>query len=127
MARNETASELTTNLGVDPGAKAFVVQTNYDRSRPDPASDPRRSRGAMLASMERAHAEGGGGGGGGGLDVLDLFATASAYPVHNPHTAYTAAMDPAAGTLSAYVRDAMCPTDPALARAGDARCCSAHE
>ena len=53
---------------------------------------------------------------------LDLFAVASAYPVHNPHTAFTAVMDPSTGALQAYVRDALCPTDPELI-AADGRYC----
>ena len=43
---------------------------------------------------------------------LGVFATLGAYPVHNPHTAYTALMDAAAGSLKAFVRTAMCPEHP---------------
>ena len=54
-----------------------------------------------------------------------LFATASAYPVHNPHTAYTAVMDPTTGSLQAFVRDAMCPVDGSALAGADARYCQA--
>ena len=124
FARNETASVLTSVLGGAPDTKAFLVQTNYDRDQADPSADPRRTfaegfLGALLSSD-------GGGGDAGHLNPLDLLAAAGAYPVHNPHTSYTAVMDPASGSLSAYVRDAMCPTDPVLA-AVDSRYCGAAQ
>ena len=46
------------------------------------------------------------------LSEVALFAVVSAYPVHNPHTAYTAVMSAALGTLEAFVREASCPVDP---------------
>ena len=46
------------------------------------------------------------------LTELGLFAVVSAYPVHNPHTAYTAVMSAKEGTLQAFVREASCPVDP---------------
>lgn len=122
MARNETGSELTSILGVDADAKAFLVQTNYDRDQKDPSADPRRTYAeSMLSSLVAADAELGSTR---HLSFLDLFGTASAYPVHNPHTAYTAVMDPVTGSLSAYVRDALCPIDYPLAKA-DQRYCAA--
>ena len=59
-----------------------------------------------------------------GASQLSLLAVASSYPVHNPHTAYTAVMDPASGALVAYVREALCPVDAQLAKV-DSRYCSA--
>ena len=55
---------------------------------------------------------------------LGGFAVASTYPVHNPHTAYTAIMSAASGELHAYVRDAMCPENPG-AVPSDQRYCTA--
>ena len=55
---------------------------------------------------------------------LGAFAVASTYPVHNPHTAYTAIMSAASGELHAYVRDAMCPENPG-AVPSDQRYCTA--
>ena len=57
------------------------------------------------------------------LTTLDLFAVASAYPVHNPHTAFTAVLDPQSGKLHAYVRDGMCPVKGV--RSADPRYCAA--
>ena len=51
-------------------------------------------------------------GGGGVLTWADLSSVASAFPVHNPHTAYTAILDPTTGALTTYVRDALCPQGP---------------
>ena len=43
---------------------------------------------------------------------MGLFGVLSSFPVHNPHTAYTAMMSPAAGTMAAFVRTSMCPETP---------------
>ena len=97
------------------GGAWFVVQTNYDPWLPDPADDPRRSVAeATLAQFGRAEA----------ASSLGGFAVASTYPVHNPHTAYTAIMSAASGELHAYVRDAMCPENPG-AVPSDQRYCTA--
>ena len=91
------------------------MQTNYDAWLPDPADDPRRSVAeAALAQFGRAEA----------ATPLGAFAVASTYPVHNPHTAYTAIMSAASGELHAYVRDAMCPENPG-AVPSDQRYCTA--
>ena len=120
IARNSTGSVGTTVLS---DADAVLVQTNYDRWLPDSKTDPRRTRGEqMLESILGSGAD---------RDAtatsLDLLAVASAFPIHNPHTAFTAVMDPATGALRAYVRDALCPTDPqVIAHGGQERYCTAH-
>ena len=43
------------------------------------------------------------------VSALGLYAVVSTYPVHNPHTAYTAVMRASTGELHAYVRQSMCP------------------
>jgi N-acylethanolamine-hydrolysing acid amidase len=120
MARNQTgvAGPLAVlgNSSSGSGAGWFVVQTNYDHWEPDPADDPRRSAGeATMAQLGRGF----------GTTPLGLFVAASAYPVHNPHTAYTAVMSPLSGELRAVVREALCPVDPTLARADSRYCASA--
>ena len=115
---NGTAAGLAANHYGAHDDAWFLVQTNYDHWRPDPASDPRRSAAErMLREMGEA--------GVGGAAVLSLFAVASSYPVANPHTAYTAIMDPATGALTAYVREAMCPVDAQLAQEDPRYCTSA--
>ena len=80
-----------------------LVQTNYDHWKPDASDDPRRTVAeTTLKNMGR----------GGSLE-LTLFSVASTFPVHNPHTAYTAVFDIRAGTLRAFVRTGLCPVDPA--------------
>ena len=114
ITRNRTAAEGVAHL--DPSRTEALVQTNYDLWLPDPKADPRRTRAEdMLAQIARGAKQ---------LSTLDLFAVASAYPVHNPHTAYTAVMDPASGALTAYVRDALCPLDASIG-GGETRYCRA--
>jgi hypothetical protein len=103
MARNQTASVGTAVLS---DTLTVLVQTNYDRWQPDPKFDPRRTR---AEEMLQSVLLGSGTGHDAAATALDLLAVASAYPVHNPHTAFTAVMDPATGALRAYVRDALCP------------------
>mmetsp|Transcript_4857 Transcript_4857/g.12933 ORF Transcript_4857/g.12933 Transcript_4857/m.12933 type:complete len:394 (-) Transcript_4857:493-1674(-) len=56
----------------------FLVQTNYDHWLVDPSTDPRRTQAeVMLRDMGKKR----------GATPLSLFAVASSYPVHNPHTA----------------------------------------
>lgn len=128
MARNLTASEGTTTLS-GGGGLPFLVQTNYDHWLPDPPTDPRRTHAeAMLSQI--THAESAASGQASApaapppsLTSIDLFAVASAYPVHNPHTAYTAILEPATGALVAYVRDALCPAAGSPLAHADARYC----
>jgi hypothetical protein len=111
------------------GSASFVAQTNYDWWLADPPSDPRRLAAAAmldqlsssLASDSRRD-----------LGPLDAFAVSSAYPVHNPHTAYTAVMRAgsdggtsggAGDSMQAYVRVAMCPKNAASAPYTDPRYC----
>ena len=118
LARNQTASVGTARLG-GGGANGFLVQTNYDHWLPDPKTDPRRSSAEAMLSQISKEAEDGAA----ALTTLDLFAVASAYPVHNPHTAFTAVLDPQSGKLHAYVRDGMCPVKGV--RSADPRYCAA--
>ena len=48
-----------------------------------------------------------------GSSDLGLFAVSGTFPVHNPHTAYTAVMSARDGTLLPFVRVSMCPLYPA--------------
>lgn len=71
--------------------------------RPDNAADPRRSAAeSVLHNLGPALAK----------SEMGLFGVLSSFPVHNPHTAYTAMMSPAAGTMAAFVRTSMCPETP---------------
>lgn len=128
LARNESGSEGVDTLS---STAPWLVQTNYDRWMPDPSSDPRRTRAeGMLRQISaaaeepatttrRPHANASAA----PLTAIDLFAVASAYPVHNPHTAYTAVMEPDSGSLQAYVRDALCPVE---GNSADTRYCKEH-
>jgi len=112
LARNQTAVE-NEPLKLD-ATSWYLAQTNYDHWLPDPATDPRRSVAtATLDQLGRSSAS----------SPLGLFAVASTYPVHNPHTAYTAVMSARDGTLTSYVRTGLCPEDP-FERSVDARYCS---
>ena len=88
------------------GSMEYLVQTNYDHWVPDSVVDPRRTAAedmlsaASTASTATQSVV--------GMNI-ELFAVASTYPVHNPHTAYTALMNAKEGTLLPYVRIAMCP------------------
>jgi len=143
------------------GSVSFVVQTNYDWWLADPPSDPRRlAATSMLQQLSCAQAGStsptshvgnsssssgrsasstvglSGNDCRGDLGLMDAFAVASAYPVHNPHTAYTAMMRAAgkttddsmssskAGSLLAYVRVAMCPENTVSAPYSDPRYCA---
>ena len=104
IARNLTGSDGTARLAEQGDRSApgdfFLAQTNYDRSLPDSPSDPRRTDAERsLRGLGRDE----------GASQLGLFAVVSTYPVHNPHSAYTAIMSASTGELHAYVRDAMCP------------------
>ena len=68
--------------------------------RPDSGTDPRRTAAdAVMRQHGAAHA----------ASALGMYAAVTTYPVHNPHTAYTAIMHARTGELHAYVRQAMCP------------------
>ena len=123
MARNETHSEGTDWLGGhSAGALGDVlVQTNYDRWLPDSRADPRRTRAESMLTSILGSARGQRS----PPTEVDLFAVASAYPIHNPHTAYTAVMNPVTGQLSAYVRDSLCPVRSAI-RDLDTRYCASE-
>lgn len=136
------------------GSVSFVVQTNYDWWLTDPPSDPRRlaatsmlqqlscSQSGSISPSSRGVSSSSKSISGisesdcrGDLGLVDAFAVASAYPVHNPHTAYTAMMRAAdkvtddstnstkAGSLVAYVRVAMCPKNSASAPYSDPSYC----
>jgi len=100
LARNQTTVEGPA-LVLDASKGVWsLAQTNYDHWQPDPTTDPRRTAAEQSLSVYGQHAA---------ANMLGLFAIASEYPVHNPHTAYTAAMSAATGQLSAFVRVSMCP------------------
>ena len=77
-----------------------LIQTNYDHWKSDSGEDPRRS--VAEATIENL-------GRNGSMD-LTLFSVASTFPVHNPTTAYTTVFNIAKGTLRAFVRTGLCPT-----------------
>ncbi|CAK9054341.1 unnamed protein product [Durusdinium trenchii] len=110
IARNLTTSEKTDWF---PSDDFYLCQCNTDRWRPDDPEDPRRTAAeALLGRLGREEAT-----------AMGLFAVVSAYPVHNPHTAYTAVMSAATGELHAYVREASCPVDPYASVVLDRRYC----
>ena len=79
----------------------FIAQTNYEHWLPDNPADPRRTvaeRELRTFGQPAPHT----------VQTL-TYAVLSSYPVHNPHTAYTALMSARDGTLSAFVRRGMCP------------------
>ena len=98
IARNLTGVDGSRRLGATSGF--YLAQTNYDAWLPDPVADPRRTVAERTMSGFGAAV---------GATEVGLMAAASSYPVHNPHTAYTAYMRAATGTLVAFVRDSMCP------------------
>eukprot|EP00039_Didymoeca_costata_P026886 m.16917 g.16917 ORF g.16917 m.16917 type:complete len:412 (+) comp5838_c0_seq2:103-1338(+) len=94
----------------------YLVQTNYDQCaiakpgsdnkicipQPDNANDARRTAADnVLANFQQDKSS----------SLLSIFAVLSTYPVHNVDTAYTAMMQAKSGSLSAFVRDPMCPED----------------
>ena len=94
----------------------FVVQTNYDHWKSDSKLDPRRTHAeGTMRALGSAMAG----------STVGLYAAASSYPVHNPHTAFTALMDPSTGAFNALVRDAMCPVDGSALAGSDSRYCTA--
>lgn len=103
IARNPNASQ-NPPLGVlhlnetDDGW--FFAQSNYDHWEKDNEIDPRRSAAEHLFREFGRDAA---------TTPVGMYAIASAWPVHNPKTVYTAVMSPATGELHAYVRRAMCP------------------
>eukprot|EP00035_Acanthoeca_spectabilis_P008516 m.155097 g.155097 ORF g.155097 m.155097 type:complete len:442 (+) comp14395_c2_seq1:13-1338(+) len=131
MARSATAVDSELWIGEDT-QPWYLTQTNYDRCRaappgvngsatpcdflPDDPTDPRRTAAeAALVSVGPVV----------GTTAMGLYAVASTYPVHNPHTAYTAVMNAADGTLTAFVRTAMCPESPGTTTV-DGRYCLAN-
>lgn len=84
----------------------FIAQSNYDHWTPDNEGDPRRTAAeTLLRQVGQDEA----------ASQLGLYAVASAFPVHNPHTAYTAVMSAKTGDFHAFVRRAMCPETTDLA------------
>ena len=79
-------------------SKFYIAQTNYDHWQPDPATDPRRT--ALERYLDDMGADI-------GVSKMGLFAAISTFPVHNPHTAYTAVMQPDSGALTSFVRTSM--------------------
>eukprot|EP00927_Polykrikos_kofoidii_P010913 TRINITY_DN14608_c0_g1_i1.p1 TRINITY_DN14608_c0_g1~~TRINITY_DN14608_c0_g1_i1.p1 ORF type:complete len:414 (+),score=53.94 TRINITY_DN14608_c0_g1_i1:131-1372(+) len=118
IARNLTGSDGTSRFAVLKDRSApddfFLVQANSDRWLPDDPNDPRRTA-AERTLRGIGHVE--------GASLLGLFAATSTYPVHNPHTAYTAIMSASTGELHAYVREALCPVDPYASVVQDTRYC----
>ena len=85
-------------LRLSNASNYFIAQTNYDHWQPDPAEDPRRTALEHYLNDMGPHV---------GTSTMGLFAAISTYPVHNPHTAYTAVMQPKTGLLTSFVRTSM--------------------
>ena len=85
-------------LRLSNASNFFIAQTNYDHWQPDPPQDPRRTAlERYLNEMGREL----------GTSKMGLFAAISTFPVHNPHTAYTAVMQADSGALTSFVRTSM--------------------
>lgn len=106
IARSEDGSDGTARLG-DPDKLAapgdyFLAQDNTDRWQPEDDKDPRRTAAELLLrNLGRDE----------GASMLGLMVVTSSFPVHNPHSAFSAIMSAATGELHAYVREAVCPVD----------------
>lgn len=111
VARNLLGSDGTDWL---PKDDFYLCQCNTDRWLPDDVEDPRRTAAETLLQRLREEEP---------PTMTGLFAVVSAYPVHNPHTAYTAVMSAATGEFHAYVREASCPVDPYASVVLDRRYC----
>eukprot|EP00040_Diaphanoeca_grandis_P013583 m.68748 g.68748 ORF g.68748 m.68748 type:complete len:422 (+) comp23988_c0_seq1:257-1522(+) len=110
ITRSTGAVDSEVWLGSNTTHPDFIVQTNYDQCvasntpdvchpLPDDQDDPRRTAAEVTLGKLGSQFS----------TDLGLFATLSSYPVHNPHTAYTAIMHADTGTLNAFVRAPMCP------------------
>jgi hypothetical protein len=102
--------------GAGAGTNRSSAPSPACKPLPDSVLDPRRAAAeGILAAVGREVA----------TTELGAFAVVSTYPVHNPHTAYTAMMSAQDGTLSAFVRTAMCP-EIVSNSAHDARYCGGN-
>jgi N-acylethanolamine-hydrolysing acid amidase len=109
IARNQTGvaspNGIVLRFNSTKETNQYLVQTNYDHWEPDSNEDPRRTVAENLLrldtpSLTQQTSV--------GINI-ELFSVASTYPIHNPHTAYTAVMNANTGILLSYVRVAMCP------------------
>ncbi|KAK3288405.1 hypothetical protein CYMTET_4115 [Cymbomonas tetramitiformis] len=88
---------------LDSASDWLLVQTNYDRNQPDPASDDRRTVAeCLLRQLGQVK----------GATNLGVYAVISSFPVHNVNTAYTAIMSAGTGELHGFVRQPMVPAGP---------------
>eukprot|EP00041_Stephanoeca_diplocostata_P025103 m.650402 g.650402 ORF g.650402 m.650402 type:complete len:425 (+) comp22671_c0_seq7:193-1467(+) len=132
MARNATGVDSELWLGQNASHPWYIAQTNYDICKinhstlgtartceplGDNPLDPRRF--ALEQILAGVHPET-------AVTQLGVFSAISTYPVHNPHTAYTAIMSAATGVLTPFVRTAMCPEHPSLS-VFDSRFCTTTE
>jgi N-acylethanolamine-hydrolysing acid amidase len=85
----------------DTSAVSYMVQTNYDRWKPDPPTDPRRTVAQDALAMVGRHRSG---------TELGVWMALGTYPVHNPHTMFSVLMS-VDQIPEGYVRRAMIP-DP---------------
>lgn len=118
IARDLTGAVDISRLGrptENSSSDLFLCQCNTDRWLPDDLADPRRTAAETLLRRLGSWE---------GTTQLDLFAVMSSYPVHNPHTAYTAMMSAATGEFHAYIREAVCPVDPDASVVFDKRYCT---
>jgi hypothetical protein len=118
IARNQTGvaapgGKVLRFQGNTAKSMEYLVQTNYDHWVPDRVVDPRRTAAEDMLSASASTVPTASTASTATQSVvgmnIELFAVASTYPVHNPHTAYTALMNAKEGTLLPYVRIAMCP------------------
>merc|ERR1712185_587197 len=102
----------------DPDKDFYLCQSNTDLWLPDNPADPRRTAAEILLHRLGRRE---------GTSQLGLFAALSAYPVHNPNTAYTALMSAASGEFHAYAREASCPMDPGSSVVMETRYCTSRQ
>lgn len=76
----------------DAAAGNYLVQTNYDRWKPDDPTDARRTVAEENLRALNCTSE------------LAVFSVLSTYPVQNPETAYTAMMQASSGRMSCFLR-----------------------
>lgn len=116
ITRSHSRVDSELRLGTIKNHPWYLLQTNYDQCAivpsggntstapcvplPDSRVDPRRTAGEnTLASFGSSI----------GATQIGSFAVLSAYPVMNPHTAFTVVMSAATGTLTPFIRIPMCP------------------
>ena len=101
LIRSQNGTDEVVTLGEQSGSpKNGLLWTNYDSCDSEPTSDV-RCKPAQALMIEMSGRLSG--------SSLGVGMVASAFPVHNPTTAYTAVMNAATGDFHAFVRDPLKP------------------